>query len=167
MLGEKLQGPDFIEELRNGQVLCRLVNKLKPGTIKKVNVMKMPFAHRENIANYIAAAAETFGVPSHDSFVTVDLYEKKDPGQVVQGCRWTHLDEHPFGGIEQVTGEPFGSLLHPSVDGIQLVCELHGATGSHRLHSTSVRRRSTRPSELSLSQVSDTLIVPPAPPRHV
>lgn len=35
--------------LKSGVALCRLVNKLAPGSIKKISTSKMPFPQRENI----------------------------------------------------------------------------------------------------------------------
>ena len=45
----------------------------------------MPFVRRENISNFLRAVqASPFGLPDHDVFLTVDLYDGKDPAQVLQ-----------------------------------------------------------------------------------
>ena len=45
----------------------------------------MPFVQMENIALFLEACKNPpFGLQSHDVFLTVDLYESKDPAQVLQ-----------------------------------------------------------------------------------
>jgi hypothetical protein len=45
----------------------------------------MPFVQMENIAQFLAVASSPpVSLPPHDRFLTVDLYEKKDPAQVLQ-----------------------------------------------------------------------------------
>lgn len=61
---------------------ARLINKIKPGAIKKFCAHpNMPFKQMENISFYCAACKE-IGVPDHDLFRTVDLFEAKDMAQV-------------------------------------------------------------------------------------
>lgn len=52
----------------------------------------MPFIQMENISHFLAGA-EKLGVPKHDLFQTVDLYEKKNMTQVgrVQDGRHTNV----------------------------------------------------------------------------
>ncbi|XP_043196449.1 muscle-specific protein 20-like isoform X1 [Amphibalanus amphitrite] len=63
--------------LRDGQVLCRLMNKLSPGAIKKINTSGAAFKFVENINN-VQQAIKKYGVPDLDLFQTPDLFEKKD-----------------------------------------------------------------------------------------
>src|ERR1700722_17510854 len=45
----------------------------------------MPFIQMENISHFLTACElPPFNMPSHDRFLTVDLYEAKDPAQVLQ-----------------------------------------------------------------------------------
>ena len=45
----------------------------------------MPFIQMENIAHFLKACEmPPLNLPSHDRFLTVDLYESKDPAQVLQ-----------------------------------------------------------------------------------
>mmetsp|Transcript_22499 Transcript_22499/g.89073 ORF Transcript_22499/g.89073 Transcript_22499/m.89073 type:complete len:247 (+) Transcript_22499:30-770(+) len=81
MLGEPFTG-DFGEHLKSGVVLCNLINTLKPGTIKKVNKNRMPFMQMENINAYIDACKREFGIPDQYNFMTIDLFEAKNLGQV-------------------------------------------------------------------------------------
>eukprot|EP01090_Pellita_catalonica_P017571 TRINITY_DN5335_c0_g1_i1.p1 TRINITY_DN5335_c0_g1~~TRINITY_DN5335_c0_g1_i1.p1 ORF type:complete len:259 (+),score=34.39 TRINITY_DN5335_c0_g1_i1:87-779(+) len=82
MTGETFPG-SFEESLKSGVLLCKLINAIKPGTIAKISTKKMAFMQMENVAAYIKASGE-MGVPSRDNFMTVDLYEGKNIGQVVQ-----------------------------------------------------------------------------------
>lgn len=74
---------NFGEALKSGEILCCLINKIRPGTVKKVNKMKMPFMQMENISKFLQGCRAA-GVADHDCFETVDLYEQKDLGVVVQ-----------------------------------------------------------------------------------
>eukprot|EP01080_Neovahlkampfia_damariscottae_P011822 gene11822-5153_t len=80
--GEKVDANDLEGSLKSGIILCNLVNKIKPGTVKNISKQKMPFMQMENINNFLKAIA-SFGVPKHDSFMTIDLYEGKNINQVV------------------------------------------------------------------------------------
>ena len=45
----------------------------------------MPFVQRENISHFLRACElPPLGLPAHDRFLTVDLYDNKDPAQVIQ-----------------------------------------------------------------------------------
>ena len=44
-LGEKFQG-NLNDGLKDGQVLCRLINKIRPDTVKKINKELHPFKQR-------------------------------------------------------------------------------------------------------------------------
>jgi len=85
---------DVAAWLKDGQVLCKLVNAIKPGAVAKVNTATMPFKQMENITFFMNAARE-IGVPESSMFGTPDLYEEKNLGSVM-GCIYT------FGGVVQV-----------------------------------------------------------------
>uniref|UniRef100_A0A2I9LNU2 Transgelin n=1 Tax=Centruroides hentzi TaxID=88313 RepID=A0A2I9LNU2_9SCOR len=65
--------------LKDGQVLCRLINIFQPGSIpeKKINNTKMAFKCMENINNFLDHARR-LGVPAEETFQTVDLWEKQN-----------------------------------------------------------------------------------------
>ena len=81
LLGSPVEG-DFMTVLKDGRVLCKLVNIIRPGIVKKINKMKMAFMQMENIGSFLAAAG-AIGVDASESFMTVDLYEAKNPGAVL------------------------------------------------------------------------------------
>lgn len=62
----------------------RLVNlAVSPGV--KYKQSSMPFVQMENISHFLRACQmPPLGLPPHDVFLTVDLYEAKDPAQVLQ-----------------------------------------------------------------------------------
>jgi len=101
------------EWLQNGTVLCSLVNKIKPGQIKKVNSSTMPFKQMENITFYMNAARE-LGVPEQSMFGTPDLYEGKNMGSVISAI-------YSFGGAIQVSvpefqGPKLGAAVNTELD---------------------------------------------------
>ena len=62
----------------------RLVNMAtSPGV--KYKASKMPFVQMENISHFLRACEMApLNLPAHDRFLTVDLYDGKDPAQVLQ-----------------------------------------------------------------------------------
>merc|ERR1712045_390696 len=54
-LGDMKDQIDFAEHLKDGSVLCTLINCLQPGSVKKINTLKAPFKQRENIEMYLKA----------------------------------------------------------------------------------------------------------------
>ncbi|KAJ2725718.1 Protein kinase of the Mitotic Exit Network [Coemansia sp. Benny D115] len=82
VLGLQLDASTLRESLRDGVVLCRLINTLRPGAVKRINTRNLPFAQMENISNFLAAARK-LGLESTDLFQTVDLYEGKNIPRVI------------------------------------------------------------------------------------
>lgn len=81
--GESIGPLTFSEWLNDGTVLCNLVNKIKPGTIKGPSTMKAPAKKMENITLF-TDAVRALGVPGPAVFATPDLYEEKNLGAVLQ-----------------------------------------------------------------------------------
>jgi len=73
---------NFYEVLKDGTLLCKLVNDLKADSVKKINTSTMAFKCMENINNFLAAVT-TLGVPSQEQFQTVDLWERQNLNSVV------------------------------------------------------------------------------------
>ncbi|GMF16214.1 unnamed protein product [Phytophthora lilii] len=82
VLGEKFLA-SFGDSLKDGVMLCTLMNKIKPGLIPKIQSSTMPFKQMENVSSFVRAC-RSIGVAEFDLFETVDLYNQKNLGQVVQ-----------------------------------------------------------------------------------
>jgi len=76
---------NFQEQLKDGQKLCKLMNKLQPGAIKKINGGKLVFKWMENLENF-NQSCKKFGVPEMETFQAVDLTERVNLHQVVLCC---------------------------------------------------------------------------------
>lgn len=75
---------DLIEILKDGYILCQLGNLLGIANCptKKYKSSKMPFVQMENILFFLKAC-EMVGVAHDEIFQTVDLFDRKDPYQVI------------------------------------------------------------------------------------
>ena len=82
VIGEPMEGT-FDEWLRSGVVLCKLLNGVAPGSVKKIATSAMPFKQMENISLFIRGIKK-LGVHDSDCFDTNDLYKGQDIGKVVQ-----------------------------------------------------------------------------------
>ncbi|KAL7798436.1 hypothetical protein V8C37DRAFT_367828 [Trichoderma ceciliae] len=84
-LGESLPSKDLLEGLRDGVALCKLINLAIPAPGVKFKKSAMPFVQMENISHFLRACqAPPLNLHQHDTFLTVDLFEQKDPAQVLQ-----------------------------------------------------------------------------------
>lgn len=82
ILGEKFPaGVLYEDHIKDGQILCKLINLLLPNAVPKINSSGGQFKMMENINNF-QKAIKAYGVPDIDVFQTVDLWEKKDISQV-------------------------------------------------------------------------------------
>ena len=70
-------GDDFAEGLKDGQLLCKVINAISPGKIKKISSSSMAFRQMENVSKFLEAASD-LGVAGPSLFQTVALYEQKD-----------------------------------------------------------------------------------------
>ena len=82
-LNEKLPGADLGAVLKDGVVLCRLVNRIKPNTIRKINTRDIALMKMENIKLYLEACW-SFGLPSTTLFTTSDLYQRRALTEVLR-----------------------------------------------------------------------------------
>lgn len=97
--GESVPSDDptsFAETLNDGQTLCKLANQIKPGAVKKINKMKMPFHKMENIG-WFSDFLREYGVQAEYIFVTVDLYEKQNVPQVLIALKWLKIESEKNG----------------------------------------------------------------------
>jgi len=85
ILRERLPANDLLEALKDGVVLCTLANLAIPPPGVKFKRSAMPFVQMENISQFLRACKmPPLNMHDHDVFLTVDLYEQKDPAQVLQ-----------------------------------------------------------------------------------
>ncbi|CAL8281309.1 unnamed protein product [Lota lota] len=74
-------GPDFQKGLKNGVTLCQLINKLQPGSVKKINQSSMNWHQLENLTTFTKAIT-MYGLKPHDIFEANDLFESGNMTQV-------------------------------------------------------------------------------------
>ncbi|XP_069131361.1 muscle-specific protein 20-like [Argopecten irradians] len=82
--------------LKSGVALCKLINVLSPGSVKKINGALSNYHMMENIANYLKAI-EKYGVSKEDQFNTPDLFESVNMLAVVNSI-------HSLGRAAQKNG---------------------------------------------------------------
>lgn len=81
VLGEKLPPGNYEDILKDGVILCNLINKLAPGSVKKIQSKGTNFQLMENIQRF-QAAIKNYGVPQEEIFQTADLFERRNIPQV-------------------------------------------------------------------------------------
>ncbi|XP_054982167.1 calponin-1 isoform X2 [Sorex araneus] len=74
-------GSRFMDGLKDGIILCEFINKLQPGSVKKINESTQNWHQLENIGNFIKAVTK-YGVKPHDIFEANDLFENTNHTQV-------------------------------------------------------------------------------------
>ncbi|KAG1931471.1 calponin-1 [Pimephales promelas] len=78
--GRKLP-ENFMEGLKDGVVLCELINILQPGSIRKINNSPQNWHQLENIGNFVRAIQD-YGMRPDDIFEANDLFENVNHTQV-------------------------------------------------------------------------------------
>lgn len=79
---------DFATALKDGIALVKVINAIKTDKVLKFSTSKLGFMQMENINLFLIGCKE-IGVPSFESFQTVDLYEQKNMNQVwLLACRF-------------------------------------------------------------------------------
>jgi len=81
VIGEKLPAGAYEDVLRDGVILCRLINKIAPGSVNKIQTSGGSFKLMENIQRF-QASLKKYGVPEEEIFQTADLYERRNIPQV-------------------------------------------------------------------------------------
>ena len=88
-------------------VLCKLINKIAPNSVKKIQEKGTNFQLMENIQRF-QDAIKKYGVPQEEIFQTADLFEKRNIAQVV-------LSLYALGRITQKHPEYTGPSLGPKM----------------------------------------------------
>jgi hypothetical protein len=87
--GERFGKSPLADTLRDGVILCRLINKIAPSTIpsSQVSSSSVPFKQKENIRLFLQAA-KRLGVKQYETFEVDELHadtpDKQDTGRVLQ-----------------------------------------------------------------------------------
>jgi len=109
--------------LSSGEVLCDLINKLRPGLVPRVAreaaTAAMPESKRnaklrENIGQYVDACAE-LGLPQRELFTTPDLFEGKNFGGVLKNIEG--IARFAQGCLPEYEGPLIGKKLHYKKEG--------------------------------------------------
>ncbi|KAB0377849.1 hypothetical protein FD755_009427 [Muntiacus reevesi] len=74
-------GPDFQKGLKDGIILCTLMNKLQPGSIPKISRSMQKWHQLENLSSFIKAVM-SYGMNTVDLFKANDLFESGNLTQV-------------------------------------------------------------------------------------
>ncbi|XP_071387484.1 guanine nucleotide exchange factor VAV3b [Centroberyx affinis] len=78
---------DLAQTLRDGVLLCQLLNNLKPHTInlKEINLRPQmsQFLCLKNIRTFLASCCEVFGMKKSELFEAFDLFDVRDFGKVM------------------------------------------------------------------------------------
>uniref|UniRef100_A0A674BJ46 Vav 3 guanine nucleotide exchange factor b n=1 Tax=Salmo trutta TaxID=8032 RepID=A0A674BJ46_SALTR len=82
---------DLAQTLRDGVLLCQLLNNLKPHTInlKEINLRPQmsQFLCLKNIRTFLSSCCEVFGLKKTDLFEAFDLFDVRDFGKVTKTYR--------------------------------------------------------------------------------
>jgi len=82
--GEKCDQP-LLKWLKDGKILCKAMNSVKPGAIPKVNDSTMPFKQMENISNFLQACRKELGMKESDLFTTPDVFDERSVVNTING----------------------------------------------------------------------------------
>jgi hypothetical protein len=83
IIGEKFPNVPYEDALKDGVILCKLINKLQPNAVPKYATSGGGFKLRENVSAF-QNAARAYGLSDAELFQTVDLFEKRNIAQVTQ-----------------------------------------------------------------------------------
>uniref|UniRef100_A0A8C1PZD8 Vav 3 guanine nucleotide exchange factor b n=1 Tax=Cyprinus carpio TaxID=7962 RepID=A0A8C1PZD8_CYPCA len=79
---------DLAQTLRDGVLLCQLLNNLRPDTInlKEINIRPQmsQFLCLKNIRTFLSACCEAFGMKKSELFEAFDLFDVRDFGKVMK-----------------------------------------------------------------------------------
>ncbi|XP_078247952.1 guanine nucleotide exchange factor VAV3 isoform X2 [Pogona vitticeps] len=79
---------DLAQTLRDGVLLCQLLNNLRPHAInlKEINLRPQmsQFLCLKNIRTFLSACCETFGMKKSELFDAFDLFDVRDFGKVIE-----------------------------------------------------------------------------------
>uniref|UniRef100_A0A671UJB3 Vav guanine nucleotide exchange factor 3 n=1 Tax=Sparus aurata TaxID=8175 RepID=A0A671UJB3_SPAAU len=105
---ESAQVFDLAQTLRDGVLLCHLLNNLRPQSInlKEINLRPQmsQFLCLKNIRTFLAACSEIFGMKKSELFEAFDLFDVRDFGKVRQE-HFLVQDEDIYNHLEDLIDE--------------------------------------------------------------
>uniref|UniRef100_A0A7N6BTA7 Vav 3 guanine nucleotide exchange factor b n=1 Tax=Anabas testudineus TaxID=64144 RepID=A0A7N6BTA7_ANATE len=118
---------DLAQTLRDGVLLCQLLNNLRPHTInlKEINLRPQmsQFLCLKNIRTFLISCSEVFGMKKSDLFEAFDLFDVRDFGKVMDTLSklsLTHIAQQagfkPFPTEESVKDEDVYNNLEDLID---------------------------------------------------
>ena len=129
-LGRSLPPGDLLDALKDGIALCELANMALPPPGIRFKKSQMPFIQMENISHFLKACEmPPLNMQSHDRFLTVDLFESKDPAQVLQCLGAFSRQAHA------VNPSAFKSTIGPKKSGAPLTPSASGSGPSSQYGS--------------------------------
>jgi hypothetical protein len=101
VLGTKVfqEGVTSAEALKDGIALCRLMQALRPGSLRKYNQMKGAFFQLENISMFLGACTQHLGLAKSDLFDVRDLYDQSNFVKVLHTLELVHRAAKPSAAL--------------------------------------------------------------------
>jgi len=133
----------FYDDLKDGQILCKLVNCFRPNMIKRINTRDTPLSHRDNIQMYLSCL-QRMGISTNDLFTVNDFYEQQD---MIAFLKHFFTVSRRVEQLRLIPG-PFLQLDGTISPGVSPVTSPRNSPPSHRLKSVrtvSVPNPSTTP----------------------
>uniref|UniRef100_A0A665X2H7 Vav guanine nucleotide exchange factor 3 n=1 Tax=Echeneis naucrates TaxID=173247 RepID=A0A665X2H7_ECHNA len=118
---ESAQVFDLAQTLRDGVLLCHLLNNLRSQSInlKEINLRPQmsQFLCLKNIRTFLTACSEIFGMKKSELFEAFDLFDVRDFGKVRQYCSMClFFLERPFPTEESVEDDDIYNHLEDLID---------------------------------------------------
>uniref|UniRef100_A0A8U7P939 Vav guanine nucleotide exchange factor 1 n=1 Tax=Corvus moneduloides TaxID=1196302 RepID=A0A8U7P939_CORMO len=118
---------DLAQALRDGVLLCHLLNALLPRAVPSRDICPRPqmsqFLCLRNIRTFLTACADKFGLPKHRLFGAFDLFDVQDFGKVIETLStlsWTPIAQSkgftPFPSEDSVGDDDVYSGLSDLID---------------------------------------------------
>uniref|UniRef100_A0A3Q3VYZ3 Uncharacterized protein n=1 Tax=Mola mola TaxID=94237 RepID=A0A3Q3VYZ3_MOLML len=111
---------DLAQTLRDGVLLCHLLNNLRAQTInlKEINLRPQmsQFLCLKNIRTFLVACNEVFGMKKTELFEAFDLFDVRDFGKVRKPHSVTRNEIAPFPSEESVEDEDIYNHLEDLID---------------------------------------------------
>jgi hypothetical protein len=83
VIGERFPNCRYEDALRDGVILCKLMNRLAPGIIQKFNTSGGDYKMMDNLSQF-QNACKKYGLADVDLFQTTDLWDRKNIALVTQ-----------------------------------------------------------------------------------